>query len=153
MKYEKGIHELYTANEEKADLQVFGRVADPTTRRGFIKGLATMAAVVGGHIVFHRWMPAGLIPAVLADTPPPFHIAGKNGLMVLNDRPVNAETPAHLLNDDVTPAERLFVRNNGLPPENIDATTWTLTIDGESVTRRPTPSRSCDSVSRLSTTS
>ncbi len=133
MKHEKGIHELYTANEEKADLQVFGRVADPTTRRGFIKGLATMAAVVGGHIVFHRWMPAGLIPAVLADTPPPFQIPGKNGLMVLNDRPVNAETLPHLLNDDVTPAERLFVRNNGLPPENVDATTWTLTIDGESV--------------------
>ena len=37
------------------------------------------------------------------------------GLIVLNDRPVNAETPAHLLDDRVTPASRLFVRNNGVP--------------------------------------
>ena len=58
--------------------------------------------------------------------------AAKPGLDVLGDRPENIETPAHLLDDKVTPAERLFVRNNGLPPalESVDPATWTLTIDG-----------------------
>lgn len=53
--------------------------------------------------------------------------------MVLNDRPVNAETPAYLLDDLVTPAQRLFVRNNGIPPASVDTDNWTLEIDGESV--------------------
>ncbi|MGH6903438.1 MAG: sulfite oxidase, partial [Geminicoccaceae bacterium] len=56
---------------------------------------------------------------------------GKDGLIVLNDRPVNAETPAHLLDDPVTPTARHFIRNNGNPPEEIDATTWRLVVDGE----------------------
>ena len=55
------------------------------------------------------------------------------GLMLLNDRPLNAETPAHLLDDDFTPASRFLVRNNGRVPENVDASTWTLEVAGESV--------------------
>jgi sulfite oxidase len=51
--------------------------------------------------------------------------------VVLNDRSVNAETPAHFLNDDVTPADKLFVRNNGIPPKRIGVKGWTLTIGGE----------------------
>ncbi|UCD35956.1 MAG: sulfite oxidase, partial [Nitrospiraceae bacterium] len=58
---------------------------------------------------------------------------GKSGLTVLNDKPLNAETLPHFLDDEVTPAERLFVRNNGLPPVDPDPKTWTLTIEGESV--------------------
>ena len=61
-------------------------------------------------------------------------IPGKSSLMrVLNDRPVNAETPAHLLNDHLTPNELFFVRNNGIPPREVDPNTWTLNISGESV--------------------
>ena len=58
-------------------------------------------------------------------------------LTVLNDRPVNAETPAHLLDDRLTPPDKLFVRNNGIPPRqsDIDPSTWTLTIEGEGVNR------------------
>jgi DMSO/TMAO reductase YedYZ molybdopterin-dependent catalytic subunit len=52
-------------------------------------------------------------------------------LIVLNDRPVNAETPAHLLDDPVTPTERHFIRNNGNPPDATDAAGWKLTVDGE----------------------
>jgi DMSO/TMAO reductase YedYZ molybdopterin-dependent catalytic subunit len=74
-------------------------------------------------------MPAGLIPAALAEEP--FSIEGKDGLTILNNRPVNAECPAHLLDDDVTPTARHFVRNNGLPPETVDAASWTLSVDGE----------------------
>ena len=54
----------------------------------------------------------------------------KDGLVVLNDRPLNAETPAHLLDDAITPTERHFVRNNGIPPQAVDASTWALTVDG-----------------------
>nr|WP_246604392.1 sulfite oxidase [Alteromonas lipotrueae] len=81
-------------------------------------------------------MPAGLIPAALAQTETPFSIEGKDGLVVLNDRPINAETPAHLLDDKITPASKLFVRNNGIVPEitpkDFDENAWTLTIEGES---------------------
>jgi DMSO/TMAO reductase YedYZ molybdopterin-dependent catalytic subunit len=74
-------------------------------------------------------MPAGFIPAAMAEEP--FVIEGKDGLTILNDRPVNAECPAHLLDDEVTPTNRLFVRNNGIPPTSMDPDSWTLTIDGE----------------------
>ncbi len=95
------------------------------SRRGFIKssGLAAVSTAVGS-----------LIPDALAGAQAPFQIPGKSGLVVLNDRPINAETPAHLLDDAVTPADRLFVRNNGIPPaiEDIDPDQWTLRIEGES---------------------
>ena len=48
------------------------------------------------------------------------------------------ETPAHLLNDDITPVSRMFVRNNGNPPQTADPETWTLSISGESVLRPQT---------------
>ncbi len=100
-------------------------VMQDLSRRGFIKssGLAALSTAVGS-----------LIPDVLAGAQTPFQIPGKSELVVLNDRPINAETPAHLLDDAVTPANRLFVRNNGIPPaiEGIDPDQWTLQIAGES---------------------
>lgn len=54
----------------------------------------------------------------------------KDGLTLLNDRPVNAETPAHLLDDPITPNDRHFIRNNGLMPMETAAEGWTLTVDG-----------------------
>jgi DMSO/TMAO reductase YedYZ molybdopterin-dependent catalytic subunit len=53
----------------------------------------------------------------------------KEGLDVLTDRPLTAETPMHLLDDQVTPTKRIFVRNNGLSPQ-IDIKTWKLKIYG-----------------------
>lgn len=99
-------------------------------RRSFVKALST---AIGAKIVFSNLMPEGFMPVALGQTTEPFSIPGKPGLTILNDRPVNAETPAHLLNDAITPASRLFVRNNGLPPERIDVGNWTLSIGGESV--------------------
>jgi len=124
------LFDLYVKDPEQADRVLFGRTSNPD-RRGFLRGagLATMTALLGGFIPFHRNMPSGFIPAALAEEP--FSIEGKEGLTVLNDRPVNAECPAHLLDDDVTPTSRHFIRNNGVPPEKVDAATWTLTIDGE----------------------
>lgn len=135
-KEKRGIHELYAEDPARADELVWGRRTDPVTRRGFLTkgGLVAMSAAVGASIPFARYMPAGLIPAALAQSDVSFEIPGKEGLTVLNDRPVNAETPAHLLDDDVTPARVLFVRNNGTPPvaAGIDADAWTLEIGGES---------------------
>ena len=135
----RGIHELYNDDPVTADELVWGRKSDPLTRRGFLKnsGLAAMSAAVGTSIPFAHLMPGGLIPAALAQTDEPFEIPGKEGLIVLNDRPINAETPAHLLDDRVTPAKYLFVRNNGREPAlpTIDPAAWTLEIGGESAER------------------
>ncbi len=135
----RGIHELYGEDPVRADRLVWGRVASPVTRRGFLRGsgLAAMSAAVGAAIPFAQWMPGGLIPAALAQTEDQFSIPGKDGLRVLNDRPLNAETPAHLLDDEVTPAGRLFVRNNGTPPltEDIDPLDWVVEVAGESCIR------------------
>ncbi len=135
----RGIHELYAEDAAQADEKVWGRSVDPISRRGFLKGsgLAAMSAAIGASIPFAHLMPGGLIPAALAQTSEPFTIPGKEGLIVLNDRPINAETPAHLLDDAVTPGRYLFVRNNGTPPamESIDLDSWTLTIGGESASR------------------
>lgn len=132
----RGIHELYAEDPEAADRQLWDREVDPLSRRGFLKrsSLLAMAAAVGGTIPFADRMPGGLIPAALAQSDEPFTLEGKEGLTVLNDRPINAETPPHLLDDDVTPAKHMFVRNNGIPPavENIDVGAWQLEIGGES---------------------
>lgn len=138
----RGIHELYAADPVKADELVWGREVDRITRRGFLTkgGLVAMSAAVGASIPFAHLMPGGLIPAAVAQSSQPFEIPGKEGLVVLNDRPINAETPAHLLDDEVTPAKYLFVRNNGNPPiaASIDPEAWTLEIGGESAARTVT---------------
>ncbi len=132
----KGIHELYAADAAEADRLLWNRRTESVSRRGFLRGsgLAAMTAAVGASIPFAEYMPGGLIPAALAQSDEPFVLPGKDGLTVLNDRPINAETPAHMLNDDITPASRLFVRNNGVPPaiENSVADDWVFEIGGES---------------------
>ena len=104
-----------------------------TSRRRFLRNVGRLTSVLGVNIAFAHCMPRGLVPVVLAQSPDVFVIKGKEGLRVLSDRPLNVETPAHLLNDDLTPASRLFVRNNGLPPFEANAERWTLSIGGESV--------------------
>ncbi len=131
---ERGLHELYADDPGRADALVFGRRVG-VTRRGFLGGAGrgALAAALGAALPFGDVFPGGLVPAAFANAESPFVIPGKDpGLVVLNDRPLNAETPAHLLDDDVTPASRMFVRNNGIPPDGVDPTTWTLAIDGES---------------------
>jgi len=124
----KSVWEFFARDPERADREFFGRKTNQN-RRGFLRntGLATMAAMVGSAIPFHRNMPAGFVPAALASEDV---LVGKDGLTLLNDRPVNAETPPELLDDPITPTNRHFIRNNGIPPEEVDAGTWTLTVDG-----------------------
>ncbi|VAW01185.1 putative molybdenum containing oxidoreductase [hydrothermal vent metagenome] len=119
-------HDLIAGKPEE---QVISEQADSSDRRRFLKrtGLATMAAMVGANVPFFANMPAGLVPAAMANQD---ILAGKDGLSLLNDRPVNAETPPEFLDDAITPTSRHFIRNNGIPPEDVDPATWTLTIDG-----------------------
>ncbi len=136
----KGLHQLYRTDPLNADHLLWGRKASPG-RRGFIRksALVALEMVIGANLVFADRFPQGMIPALLADSPHPFQIPGKHpGLVVLNDRPLNAETPADLLDPDATPSDRFFIRNNGLPPERstIKTSSWTLTVDGEAVVRQ-----------------
>ena len=96
-----------------------------------------LIAALGMSVPFIRHLPDALIPVALAESDDGFWIPGKDGLTILNNRPINAETPAHLLDDPVTPARRLFVRNNGVPPytDDIDPLDWALDIEGESCLR------------------
>lgn len=139
MTNKKGLHELYAKNPEMADELLWGRKINQVSRRGFLRGsgLAAMTAVLGASIPFARYMPGGLIPAALAQSDESFAIPGKSGLIILNDRPINAETPAHLLDDPITPASRLFVRNNGVPPStwDINPLEWRIHIEGEACER------------------
>jgi len=134
---ERGFFELYDNDPERADAVVFGRRTGPS-RRGFLggAGLAALAAAVGGPIVFAGRMPGGLIPAALAQgtgEAKPFAFEGKaKDLIVLQDRPLNVETPIHLLDPDVTPTDVMFIRNNGQVPEPpADPKAWAITVDGE----------------------
>jgi sulfite oxidase len=142
-KIERSIAELYEADPERADAVVFGR-RTPLSRRGFLggSGLAAMGAAVGGVIPFADRMPGGLTPAALAQPaaapaapkgPQYLNFPGKSDkLVVLGDRPLVAETPEQVLDDDTTPTDKFFVRNNGLTPEAAASPdTWKIAIDGE----------------------
>src|ERR1700754_352556 len=138
---ERSIDEIYQTDPERADVAVFGRRTG-VNRRGFLggSGLAAMSAAVGGAIPFAANMPGGLIPAALAQEKPvpakgPQHLKfpGKDeGLVLLGDRPLVAETPESLLDDDTTPTAKFFIRNNANAPEPVkDPDSWKLTVDGE----------------------
>ena len=96
-------------------------------------GVYTRRTVLRGSVAT---VSAALCPLAAGQTPP-LTIPGKPGLKVLSERPINAETPAHLLDDAVTPAERMFVRNNGIPPNtrDLDPLDWTLELAGEACAR------------------
>jgi len=130
-----GVRELYNKGSVKANKELWGEQESDFSRRGFLSSsaLLAMGTLLGGKIVFGENMPSDLIPAGLKDSDKEFSIPGKSGdLIILNDKPWNAETPPHLLDDKVTPSDIMFVRNNGVPPENINVSTWKLTIEGES---------------------
>jgi DMSO/TMAO reductase YedYZ molybdopterin-dependent catalytic subunit len=52
--------------------------------------------------------------------------------VLLGEKPLVAETPEALLDDDTTPTDKFYIRNNGQIPEMAkDADKWKITIDGE----------------------
>ncbi|MGP1397017.1 MAG: sulfite oxidase [Inquilinaceae bacterium] len=121
---------------EDRDGRLESTVASGTGRRALLRGtgLAAFGAALGTAIPFGGNLRHGLIPVALAQGTEMDAMAEKDGLVLLGDRPLNAETPAHLLDDAVTPNNRMFIRNNGLVPDSAlagDASGWTLTVDGE----------------------
>ncbi|MBI0398997.1 sulfite oxidase [Cyclobacterium marinum] len=108
-------------------------------RRKFIKrsALSSMAALLGSKIVYA--LPENYTPVALEQDNDPGTLFGKHkDMIVLNDKPWNVESKAHLLDDDVTPADKMFIRNNGLIPDKIDVDNWTLTIQGEAMDEEKT---------------
>ncbi len=129
MQRERGLFELYE-DPERAEALLW-------TRRRFLSGggraaiLAAMSARLGAAIRYGALLPAGYLPLGLAQAAEAMDSADGT-LRVLNDRPLNAETPPHLLDDAITPEPRLFVRNNGLLPEDMSPENWRLSVAGES---------------------
>jgi DMSO/TMAO reductase YedYZ molybdopterin-dependent catalytic subunit len=145
---ERSIEELYN-DPERGDALVFGRRTD-VSRRGFLGdvGLTAMGVAVGASIPFSANMPAGLIPAALAQGgaggsggdkpaqpagPQKLVFPGKDpNLLVVGDKPLNAETPPPLLDGETTAVEAFYIRNNGtIPDAPAEPDKWVLKIDGE----------------------
>ncbi len=100
--------------------------------------MGSTASIVGANLVFGHLIPEGYV-SLFEQDPDPFKLFSKDTEMtVLNDKPWNIEAKAHLLDDKITPNKYMFIRNNGIIPKNIDASKWTLTIDGESVKQEKT---------------
>ena len=146
-KIERSLAELYQDDPERADVIVLGRKTGPT-RRGFLEGagLAAFGALAGSAVPFAANVPAGFVPAALAQdapqpaapppgprAPQPLNFPGKDSrLVVLGERPLVAETPEALLDDDTTPTDKFYIRNNGQIPETTsNPGAWKITIDGE----------------------
>lgn len=109
------------------------------SRRNLLKwGAGSAALMLGAEVPFLANLPEGLLPIALAGEGEIMLdgdelIAARPDMTVLNRRPINMEATAHILDDAITPASSLFVRNNGMLPDYDEhpAESWTLTIDGE----------------------
>lgn len=97
------------------------------SRRTLLKGVG-MATVATSLPSINTALAQG---APAAKGPKLLEMEGKAKLAVLGDKPLVAETQAELLDDAVTPTDKLFVRNNGLVPDAGDAKTWKIKVDGE----------------------
>jgi len=103
-------------------------------RRDFINSsvLSSITLAIGSTVVYGNKIPEGYTLLGMQD-PDPFKLFNiSNEMTVLNDRPWNIESKAHLLNDKITPNKFMFIRNNGIIPEDIDVASWKLIVDGES---------------------
>ena len=109
-------------------------------RREFIKkgALAALSTSIGADIVFGEKLWSGYTPVLLQDNTAQALFGKHKDMRTLNDRPWNIEAQAHLLDDEVTPEDRMFIRNNGVIPESPQVDAWTLTVEGESVEQRKT---------------
>ena len=132
-------NELAEHGADAADLARFDAVASlrkflsMSGRGGALAALAVLGAAPRASR--EGLIGRGLIPVASAqEADAASRIPGKPGMIVHTARPITGEFPPHLLDDDVTPTERHFVRNGGIVPDrtdDLDPREWTLTIDGE----------------------
>lgn len=111
------------------------------SRRGLMAGtglaaIGALAASLAPRRAYAQAAPSTPPAASAGAKTAGFEFPGKDkGLSLLGDRPLVAETPEGLLDDDTTPIERFFIRNNGQMPElPQDLDSWKLRIDGEVTT-------------------
>lgn len=98
------------------------------SRRNVLKGVGM--ATLGASLPPAGSAMAQTAPA--AQGPKLLDMPGKAKLVVLGDKPLVAETPSELLDDDVTPIDKFFIRNNGLVPDApADPKAWKIKVDGE----------------------
>jgi sulfite oxidase len=69
--------------------------------------------------------------SLLAQGARPTIPAGKEKLLVRSLRPPDFESPVALLDSWITPVEHFYVRSHMPVPSGLDASTWTLQIEGE----------------------
>ena len=100
------------------------------SRRNFIKKYSKNVLSIG--VASYFTIPINVIPLYANETLSIDNSHNKHDLTILNDRPINAETPPHLLNDSITPIHRHFVRNNGIMPDLSykEINNWKLKIEG-----------------------
>ena len=121
------------------DLDIFDEVV---TRRRFLGNAG--AATAGGLLAAFGTGPSAAVRGLFGRGLIPIswyqegkerpRIPGKPEMTVLVSQPINGEFAPHLLDDDVTPTGRHFVRNNGSVPhraQDRDPQGWKLRIDGE----------------------
>jgi len=128
-------------NDELEEVKTTESEDQGVSRRKFIRNgsITALAAAVGTQVPFGDFLPEGVSLLGTAHAEETMAIDGKiPEMIVLNTKPLNAEPPAHFLDDDVTPYQKMFVRDNGLRPVKPDVENWTLTIEGESAKRSVT---------------
>lgn len=80
-------------------------------------------------------MTRGILPAALAQGaqgPTLVEFPGKVPMISRGERPLVTEAPETILDDDVTPASRFSIRDNGGIPDMVaDARAWRMRIEGE----------------------
>ena len=125
--------------ERKPNFTSSLETAPDPTRREFLAKIGKSALLAslgmfgaGCEAVDRGLLGRGLTPIVLVEA----QAAGlpKSGMLVHSENPFNGEFAPHLLNDDVTPTARHFVRNNsGIPERAVkkDLHGWKLIIEGE----------------------
>lgn len=117
-----------------------------TSRRTFLKGAVSTAALVGG-----TWLPRGasaaatrgaspifgpaILPAGTLETSVLEALPGKRPLIKKTFRPPNYETPIRYFNQPFTPNDAFFVRYHLSNIPQVNAQDWRLRIGGESIER------------------
>ena len=126
-------------NHDKKHVSTNNFEAGPSSRRHFLTtmGKGTVLASLGifgagSDAAVRGLFGRGLIPSAWGEVDQ--DRLPKPDMIVHSENPFNGELSPHLLNDDVTPTARHFVRNNSSIPERAkrgDLHGWKLTIDGE----------------------